>query len=291
MKRTILFTGLLGISFVFAACGQNEQLLEYEKEMVTRITFKDASDFINTFNELSKEGYDKQLEWAKGHSSSPLLPYVDNCQDSEMQKMPTAFQALFDKQLEVQINDSILKYINGELFWVSDGGNILCGDASATFLDEQPSTRTQTDVTFGKLGLNHQFSFVPVNYKDYYTFKYVHELKSVHVRVNNENAEALFLALKLEYKGSSWHEAGESRTVIFQLSGSASVPGNYGMNINELNHAFTFNVQKNYDYLLGPAFIIYNGMNVPNRFWSVNLKGTITHWMVGYPETKWVDVW
>lgn len=48
---------------------------------------------------------------------------------------------------------------------------------------------------------------------------------------------------------------------------------------------------KNYDYLLGPAFIIYNGMDVPNRAWSVTLNGTITHWMVGYPETKWVDTW
>lgn len=79
--------------------------------------------------------------------------------------------------------------------------------------------------------LNHQYSFVPVNYKDYYTFKYVHELKSVNVRVYGEYAEAQFLALKLEYKGSSWHEAGEPRTVIFHLTGHA-----WGAMINELNN-------------------------------------------------------
>lgn len=299
MKKKFLLGSLLGLSLVFSACEQSEQFLEpngeqSEKELVTRVSFKDGDDFINTFCELSKKNNDEQLEWAKVHTSAPLLVNIDNCKDSAMLDMPIAFKAMFDENLEVQINDSVIKYINGELFYVSGDEKISCGKAFATSLDEgqEPMTRTQTNVTFGKRGMNHQYGFIPVNYKDYYTFKYVHELKSVHVEYIDAIAEALVMELKLEYKGSSWHEAGEQRAVAVQLTGTASVRGqNFSVAINPNNIVASYNdVRRNSDFSLGAQFRLKPG-GFPSLVWELNLTGTITHYMVGYPETKWVDQW
>ena len=298
MKKRFLLGSLLGLSLVFSACEQNEQFLEpnggqLEKELVTRVIFKDGDDFINTFCELSKKNNDEQLEWAKVHTSAPLLVNIDNCKDSAMLDMPIAFKAMFDKNLEVQINDSVIKYINGELFYVSGDEKISCGKAFATSLDEgqEPMTRTQTNVAFGKRGMNHQYGFIPVNYKDYYTFKYVHELKSAQIAYMEGAAEVLFMELKLEYKGSSWHEAGEQRNTAVQLTGSAFIPVlNKGVVINPSNIIATNNnVYRNTDYTL--ATWVFPDGRVPQFEWNVNLTGTITHYMVGYPETKWVDQW
>ncbi|MEY8687077.1 hypothetical protein AB9N12_13400 [Bacteroides sp. AN502(2024)] len=277
----------LFLVLLFCGCEQNESFRE-TKETFSRISFKNTQEFFDTFNKLSLKSYDEQIKWSRMHSSAPFLLHCDGCEDNEIFNMPTSFQALFDKHLEIQINDSILKYVNGEMILISDDEKIVCGNAiaiSASSLEQSPTSRTTTNVTFGKLGANHQQECTPYNYGKY-KFKYVHELKSVNIRINNQDAEALFITLKLEYKGRSWHEAGESRTINLNLSGYAKV-GNYGggnINVNS-----TINVAKNHDFLLLPAFIIPNGL--PVRVWTVNITGTITHTMNGFPETKWVDTW
>lgn len=281
MKTRKMLWTLCGLFLILCSCEQEEQFIE-TKNQESRISFKNTKDFFNTFNELSQKCYEEQIEWSKKHSSAPLLLNIGQCEDNEMINMPTSFQALFDKQLEVQINDSIFKYTNGDLYLITENEKIVCGSAFAISAssEEQPSTRnTVTDVTFGKLGMNHQNGCYPRNYQTQYNFKYVHELKSVQLRVNNEAAEGLFMTLKLEYKGRKWHEAGESRTISLNLkiNGSDNVINN------------TIRANRNYDYLLCP--VIYLRGYTSDRVWHVNISGTITHTMDGFPETKWVDTW
>lgn len=286
MKKKIACI-LSGLLTILCACEQNEQFSEPQK-VESRIYFKNTNDFLSTFNDLSQRSYKEQIEWSKRHCPTPLLSNIDDCKDIEMINMPTSFQALFDKKLEIQINDSILKYANGKLHLITNGEELLCGSASAISASslEQATTRTITDVAFGKLGMNHQNGCTPLNYKDYYNFKYVHELKSTHIKVNNQNAEALFMTLKLEYKGSSWHEAGEGRTINLNLSGDATVSF---FNKGNINVNRSISVERNYDYLLLPAFIITG--DIPTRIWNINITGSITHTMNGFPETKWIDTW
>lgn len=283
-KKTLIH---LFLALLFCACEQNEYF-EETKVTPSRISFENTKDFFDTFNELSLKSYDDQIKWSQMHSSNPFLLDCNTCEDSEILNMPTSFQALFNKDLEIQINDSIMRYENGKMILISNNENKVCGTAKATSASSQeqsPSSRTITDVTFGKLGANHQQGCTPNNYGKY-NFKYVHELKSVNIIVNNQHANALFMTLKLEYKGRSWHEAGESRTVSLNLSGNANV-GIYGG--GSINANRTISVERNYDFLLLPAFIIRDGL--PIRVWTINLTGTITHTMNGFPETRWVDTW
>lgn len=300
MKNKFLIGVLMVLSVVLGACEQNVMPLEsntlLEQEIKTRITFESSNDFIRMFCELAEMTPDEQLRWAEKRCTNSLLSNMENCNDSAMINMPSSFRALFDRYLEVQIGDSVLKYRKGELILMFKGKEEKCGEAFVNKLEEQPTTRlvNNTQVGFGKLGVNHQNDCYPIGYKDYYKFKYIHELKSVHVTVNNQRAEALFLTLKLEYKGSSWHEAGESRNAIVNLSGGAGTGYPitvYSFRVNPNAVPFICNnIQKNYDILLGPAYIIQPSSSVCNH-WIVTLEGSVTQTMVGYPETKWVDIW
>ena len=141
---------LLGAIALLSACAQ-EEFNDSKTEIGTNknenvllksqdyniIHFNSTKHFFECYDSLFIKDYDEQLAWTTSKTSNSLLKNADLCTDTIMLSMPKAFQALFNKDLEVAINDSILKYDNGKLYLVEINNKkistpILCGETDAS---------------------------------------------------------------------------------------------------------------------------------------------------------------
>ena len=110
------------------------------------IHFNSTKHFFECYDSLFIKDYDEQLAWTTSKTSNSLLKNADLSTYTIMLSMPKAFQALFNKDLEVAINDSILKYDNGKLYLVEINNKkistpILCGETDASPVDCKVQTR------------------------------------------------------------------------------------------------------------------------------------------------------
>ena len=168
---------LLGAIALLSACAQ-EEFNDSKTEIGTNknenvllksqdyniIHFNSTKHFFECYDSLFIKDYDEQLAWTTSKTSNSLLKNADLCTDTIMLSMPKAFQALFNKDLEVAINDSILKYDNGKLYLVEINNKkistpILCGETDASPVECKVQTREGGYLGYNGIGFSHQYNF------------------------------------------------------------------------------------------------------------------------------------
>lgn len=277
-----LFSLLFSLVMILVSCEKEEfdSIKVNSVEENTRIVFKSTQEIFNTLDVLSNMDYEEQMEWIKSSNiKDPLRDYIESCTDETMYEMPRAFQAMFNKDLEIQLNDTVIFFQEGDLYIKSIKNQNLSTPilfAKANFHKEEDqfaSTRSQYLVPFGKISNSHQHEFTSNNTK----FKYVHELKSVRMVTNSPVTNLpyewarIFLILKLEWKGSKWREASEARNIYIDLT-------TYKKNL--------MNVQYNQEIILTSGLTFDQQNNA-----RVEMSGSIMHEMVGRISTRETDLW
>lgn len=309
MKK--LYLAFYSICIFLAACTgneieNNEEYLPQSKEALSPVGeeslmlyFNSTADFFQTFHQLLIEDENAQLKWVSNKNFEALLSNTQLCTDSTMLSMPKAFQALFNKDLKVNINDSIIHYNQGNLYVIEINNKklkspILCGNGNIDLI-QVPTTRTVSGhVGFDEgNGLNHQYEFKRPQSK--YKYKYVNQLRSYRIIINRQASAILAFMIKFEYKYSAgWKNAGLPRNLSIQLSAGASVQGNGILAYHEL---FPFNsgYVANYNNITDPHEVPLARVDFDNNLnrwiWDVAIGGRITQVVVGESNTSWTDIW
>lgn len=274
-----------------------EALLIGEKSPM--LHFNSTADFFQTFHQLLTEDENTQLNWVANKNFDALLSNVQSCNDSIMLEMPKAFQALFNKDLRVNINDSIIQYNQGHLYVIEINNKvlkspILCGNGNIDLI-QIPVTKTVSGhVGFDEgNGLNHQYEFKRPQSK--YKYKYVNQLRGYRINVNHQTSAILVFMIKFEYKYSAgWKNAGLPRNFSIQLTGGASVQGNGILAYYEL---FPFNsgYVATYNNITAPHEVPLARVDFDNNLnrwiWDIAIGGRITQVVAGENNTSWTDIW
>lgn len=284
---------LLSLFFMLMSCS-NELSEGYNDthESIPCLEFDTSKEFLDTFDYLSEINEIELIQWIEVNNKTSTLSSSINNQDELIKNTPRAFQALFNKKLEVKINNSIVQYCNGDLFIITyQNGQVLKKEyyGSAKYDDIQ-SANINTRNHSGSLKPNdkqssrqHGFSISANDYQ----YKYVHQMRSFTIRMGSYIRCVLTLDVKMEYKKSgSWKPAGRARTVELNLTGWHSWKGN--------RKEFTAKTAKpdywtegNITYNLATIDVtsVYSGDTV----WNFDFSGTITQEVVGYPDSRWTD--
>lgn len=310
MKKNYLTLGI--ISLLAVSCthdefeiGSNEAIENEDVKLVYDnsipiLHFSSASVFFKTYNDLLNQTKQEQDNWATSKNPKALLANVEECADSLMLTMPNAYKALFNQQLRVNINDSVMEYKDGNLFLVSLKGKeindpIICGEGTSSILEiPQIQTRQTGEIGFGNLGMSHQHEFTKPNSK--YSFKYVHELISFQTRVNNVVCEIISLYIKLEYRGKgSWKPAGETRDIDVNLKGGALLkwsPSSAMIPVTQFNYKNGAKFRSVQGVIEVPISRVDYTSQLDMHVWAVDLVGSITHTVCDSNETsRWNDQW
>lgn len=304
MKTNYLLLGI--IALFISACTQEEfndpkigtdtqknenMLLEADHNT---IHFNSTKHFFACYDSLFVKDYDEQLAWTVSKTPNSLLKNVDSCTDTVMLSMPRAFQALFNKELKVAINDSILKYDNGNIYLIAINSKevfppILCGETHVYPVENNVQTRVQTgDLSFGRIGFSHQYAFRRASSK--YKFNYVNELQSYQTRVNDVVCEVLGFMVKLEYKGhGSWKVASEPRDISMDINCNIGITGGLpSITRFTIGKRSYKNRQWNLEI---PVAKVPLTSQVTSRVWYVSIEGTISQTISGENETKWTNTY
>lgn len=269
------------IIITLTSCEKGEPEFNENSKVTDILSFNSTKDFLTTFDDLAKLSYEEQMKWNEAHGINTSLYFNKSfCNDEIMLKMPRSFQILFNKNMEIQINDSIIHFNKGSLYVKSYKSKslsspILWGKVWVNDSIETSLTKATYSTPYNKIGTSFQTNIKIPNNKN--EFKYVHELKSVGFTITNnqshitEHISRLFLVLKLEYKRSSWREASEARNIYIDL------------NICKRN---LLGVSKNQEILIDTASFF--NTSTPH---VINISGNIIHEVIGYPETKKINWW
>lgn len=282
MKKLFYFIFSLCFVLMFSSCEKEQDIIAPQQIEKTRVHFNSTQDFYDTFQALSKMDCDEQIAWINSRGiKEPLYDSIENCNDSVMLDMPRAFQALFNKQLEVEVNDSIISFNEGKMYVNSIGNhNLTTPTLYAEVITEKnatPLTRTLYRTPLGKIG---KASICEIHLASGWRHQYVHELKSVVVRFTNNRGgfnirSSLYLALKFEYKKhKGWREAtGELRNIY--------------VNLDICKRNF-IKVNRNQEILLD-AFEITSEL-APSTH-DIYIKGTIRHEIIGRLDSRRENRW
>lgn len=272
---------MLSTIIILTSCEKGELEFNENSKVTDILSFNSTKDFLTTFDNLAKLSYEEQMKWNETYGINTSLYFNKSfCNDEIMLKMPRAFQILFNKDMEIQINDSIIHFNKGNLYVQSYKSKslstpIFWGKVSVNDSIEAPLTKATYSTPYNKIGTSFQTNIEIPNNK--HKFKYVHELKSVGFTITNnqshiiEHISKLFLVLKLEYKSSSWHEAGEARNIYIDL------------NICKRN---LLGVSKNQEILIDTASFF--NTSTPH---VINISGNIIHEVIGHPGTRKTNWW
>lgn len=271
-----LFKFIFVMIFIMTSCEQAETNLPDASPKEAMQSFSSSKEFFDTFDKLSNLEYKEQLEWIKLNGiKNSLLTNIESCQDSVMLEMPRSFQMLFNKDMEVEIEKSIVYFKEGNMYIKSNSSTkpISFGKVEINKDIEAPTTKLQYIVPHNGIGISQQYEFnLPGNK---YKFKYVHELKTYGFSLNNkpvtEYLSKLYLILKLEYKGSSWHVAGEPRNIYIDL------------NICKRN---LLNITNNQEIYI----TTFSAFSTSQKH-TINIAGSITHEIVGAYPARVVNGW
>lgn len=275
-----LFTLLFVMIFIMTSCEQAEVNLPDTSPKEAMQSFSSSKEFFDTFDKLSNLSYEEQKEWIKSNRiKNSLLTDIESCQDSVMLEMPRSFQILFNKDLEVEIENSIVYFKEGSMFIKSSSSTPIL--FSKLEFGKNAETRTEYSVPYNDYGVSFQKD---IEMPSKYRFKYVHELRSIGFVITQPTTQymsRLFLFIKLEYKGKKWHVAGEPRNIYINL-GYSDPSNNYS---NQLKRNL-LNATLNQEILL----YVKNIGIIPNNY-VINIDGTIIHEVIGHPNTKKTNTW
>lgn len=282
MKKLLYLNFFFCFVLMFSSCEKEQDIIIPQQIEKTRVHFNSTQDFYDTFQALSKMDCDEQIAWINSRGiKEPLYDSIENCTDSVMLDMPRAFQALFNKQLEVEVNDSIILFHEGKMYVRSIAKhNLATPTLYAEVIIEKDATaltRATYKTPLGKLGVAY---ICEIHLASGWRHQYVHELKSIVVRFKNNTGgsnirSSLYLALKFEYKKhKGWREAtAELRNIYVNLS------------ICKRNF---IQVNRNQEILID-AFEIPE--NLAPLTHDVYITGTIRHEIVGRTDSRRENNW
>lgn len=253
-----------------------------------RLSFKNMQDFHATYLDLSKlTSKDDLLFWATSKNHSTLL----NIDDSAANDYPFALLAMFNKNSEVEINDSIVWLKNGNLYAFSKNDEPtleslkiklekckIIGSVKVSMINNY--LLKTISMGLNSLDARNQKQFVQQYYQPCGGVrqavngdrKYIHELYTFQITDPlGYSTTELHLRIKLEYKGSkSWKPATEQRTINVNVSGTAK----YIQGVTNITTPFS--LVKNYTCSGNQdELICFQAVNGNGASWQVSMTGTI----------------
>lgn len=284
MKNLFYLIAYLCFSFMLSSCEKEENVISQQQQEKTRVSFNSTKDFYDTYQALSKMDCDEQIAWINSCGiKEPLYDSIENCTDEIMLDMPRAFQALFNKQLEVEVNDSVILFSEGKMYVKSIQNKLLTTPTlyGEVFIDKGSTvtTRTEYQNPYGKIG---QSFLCEISLSAGWRHQYVHELKSVIVNLTRPGGNIhlrsnLYLVLKFEYKkNKGWREATAELRNIY-------------VNFNFYKHNF-LQVNRTQEILLtAQDFDSYNIPSGPGHI--IDISGTIRHEVIGRTDSRRENQW
>lgn len=277
MKKLLYFTLSFCLVLILASCEKEQDFTSQQPAEKTRVFFNSTKDFYDTYQALSEMDCDEQIEWINSRGiKEPLYDSIENCTDEIMLEMPRSFQALFNKQLEVEINDSIICFKEGKMYVKSIKNKSLLSPTlyGEVFINKDSNPETRIFTPYGKIGLS---ALCEIHLAAGWRHQYVHEIRSVLVNFTRPLGKVdiksnLFLILKFEYKKhKGWREAtAELRNIYVNLNG-------YKRNFIKVNRTQEILLQV---HQFDTYYIPQNGGH------NIVITGTIRHEVIGRPESK-----
>lgn len=263
-----------------------------------RLFFQTTQEMLDTYIKLTQLSYEEKEKWIDSVSiKEPLLDCINECQDSSILEMPTAWQILFNKDLEIQIGDTIAKYKDGEIIAKLIKNEKVCSKtilakiSVSEIMKEEDNNEISTRATVsGNWSSNGTVWIgtrnIPVKLYSDCEHRYVHEFRTVMIATSNNLIQQLFFDIKFHYKkNQGWREAtGENRHIEVDLSiNVAGMPG-YGINWKQ-----SFSTKNRIEHS-----VCYASMALVDQFngrWNINCTGQIIHSVDGFQLTKVTDRW
>jgi hypothetical protein len=289
-----------------------------------RLVFKDNDAFYKTMEYLDKSGETARADFQEQYGFTSFGKAIQNEPDTydhtpdenTLMNMPPAIQTLLNRDAEVQVGDDIVWYNNGTKYYVpeTDAAQLeqikqnpaLADKKSSYFLEyNKPKNNATSDnggITPNWIYLNngadarHQLQFWQ-NAPAAGWRKYVHGVSSYtdyyYVASNTcgqptyQYYTACYLDIKMEWKGSKWRPAGETRQITCNLTCQGSTTVARGCGIVDypgfyITPVISTTSNTTYTITMGSYF----GYTVSNSAyypigWSINVEGTIYQHVVG----------
>lgn len=285
MKKSLYFALSFCFVLILASCEKEQDFTSQQPAEKTRVFFNSTKDFYNTYQALSEMDCDEQIEWINSRGiKEPLYDSIENCTDEVMLDMPRAFQALFNKQLEVEINDSVIYFTQGKMYIKSINKTtlstpILYGEVVIN-KDLIATTRNEYYNPYGKIGTSY---LCEINLASGWRHQYVHELKSVVVNIANPNnginqKSNLYLVIKFEYKkNKGWREATAEQRNIY-------------INLNICKRNF-LQVNRTQEILIESKTMPISTSPGVKYGHYINISGTIRHEVIGRTDSRRENRW
>jgi hypothetical protein len=272
---------------------ENENPVAFsESQLKTkRAFFKDWEDVSKEYSRISK------LRNEEIFGENKLMSIIQN--DESRENLSPALNKFLNENNEFQVGNEIMWFKNGNFysFDVKDeklldslklnyknipvSKNIVVGKVSESKYDNRGLSNRTSIKTNGGTDARYQYQFRRKSYYDCGSTvnqgmptrdqKYVHEIHSEVVNGWN----SLYLRVKLEWNPSSgkWRSAGEKRTIVVNIAGSAVLTTTYGAEIPSSFGQFTVN--QTFNCSQDQTILLHHFEVFGSPQWNVNITGTI----------------
>ncbi|MGS0525658.1 hypothetical protein ACU8V7_11100 [Zobellia nedashkovskayae] len=273
-----------------------------------RVTFSNYGEFLKTKSDLAELSEDELDLWLSENNKYSLLSYLENSDvvDNYLSGLPKVYLALFNSNSEMGIGDKVVWLHEGNLYSFEETDDIEALKINFSSLEPTGSITISSQLLSGNdisskatLGGNsvdarYQREFRGSSKVDCsgkksnmgssnYTYKYIHELKTVKIRDGFTVVAELYLNIKMEYKykNRSWKSAGEKRDINVAVQFPNITFKNAGRTIpiNKVStHYKNYTCSNNQEIRLAytpQSYDVYYNPDSPQ--WEVSGSGTITH--------------
>lgn len=302
MKKTLHLFGLLLLILFMASCEKesltdNTRLEKLAKNQ--RVIFKNSSHLINTYLYLCNLEEEEKMQWLDSiNIENSFLNYPEEYKDSSLSDAPIAWQMLFNSNLEVQVGDTIAKYENGKVIAKSIKGQPIIDEKTIAQItithvpasnNVSVSSRAAIEGNWADSGDTEWMGtrYIPVELYSDCQHRYVHEFRTVVIRLTEDIIQQLYFDIKFHYKkNQGWREATGENRHIYLRDFKINVEGITGSGIKWNK---TFSTNKKTELSVCWASLRKAG-DFGNK-WKIQCTGTIEHSVDGFPNTKRIDVW
>lgn len=221
MKR--FYYLLCTILLVLTSCSQEFNEDQNHSSDVAMASFASPSEFLDTFDYLSRLSNSELLLWVKNYNINSVLNTSVTVQDSLFLNIPISLRALFNSDLEVRIGNDVVRFCNGDLSVLTyvNGQTEVKPYGTIKYESEllfSPATRGELGAEDKAASQQYEFGINANNYR----YKYITQIRSFIINLGGQvNRCVLTLDVKMEYKKSgSWKPAGRTRFVSVGVGGT-----------------------------------------------------------------------
>lgn len=214
---------LCTILFALTSCSQEVNEEQDCSSNVNMARFATPSEFLDTFDYLSKLSNSELMLWVKNHNINSVLNTPAIVQDSLFLNIPMSLQALFNSDLDVQIGEDIVRFCDGDLCVLTciNGKTEVKPYGTIKYESEplfSPTTRGELGAEDKASSQQYEFGINANNYR----YKYIAQIRSFIINLGGQvNRCVLTLDVKMEYKKSGgWKPAGRTRYVSVGVGGT-----------------------------------------------------------------------